>query len=753
VTRRPVLLASAAYLLLTLAYTWPLPLRLTASIPHDPGDPLLNAWIMWWTTQAVPLTARWWNAPIFYPAAGALAFSEHLLGLAPIAAPLIAISREPLLGYNVTLLSTFVLSALGAHFLAYTLTRRHDVAFVAGAAYAFAPYRLAQLPHVQVLASYWTPVCLAALHRYGENGRARWGALAAGGWLMQALCCGYYFFFLSTLLALWFLWFAAGRWSAARVLKLAGLWIAAALPLVPLLYGYQHILRDTYGFSRGLEEVGAFGADFAGLLHAPADSFVWGWLHVITRPESEIFPGLTMAILIVLAIRAPGAITVRETPDAPGMRVLRWTFAALFVALLVVTIVAMVHGPWRLSVAGLRLVSVARPDKPLMLAVLAAFGFLVTLPRMRSAVRGRSTLTFYLLAAFAMWFLALGPDPSLMTSRVLYQAPYGWLMRLPGFDGLRVPARFWMMTLVCLSAVAALGLDQLRGRARRPAIVLAAAGLLVDGWPGTFTLFPRPDVSAAPAGVSVRLNLPVTDDEDALSLYWQTHDGLPLENGFSGYAAPHYYAMREMLKAHDPRILAALATAGPVGVVIDRAADTDRAMQQFILSFPGVVTDQIRPAWSSYRIPGRQSAAPPERSGQPLRIKALTAFPSQPHTVRAVDGDLTTRWSGGVQTGQADFTIELEQATYVRQVIIELGPFMTDYAKRLRVDVSSDGSSWETVFLGDTALEAYYGAVRHPREIPIVLPIERDRVRFIRLQQTGWGTHDWSIAEISVTGR
>ena len=110
---------------------------------------MLNAWILWWTTKAVPLTAHWWNAPIFYPAAGTLAFSEHLLGQAPIAAPLIALSGSALLGYNVTLIATYIFSALGAHFLGYTLTRRHDAAFVAGVAFAFAPYKLAQIPHIR----------------------------------------------------------------------------------------------------------------------------------------------------------------------------------------------------------------------------------------------------------------------------------------------------------------------------------------------------------------------------------------------------------------------------------------------------------------------------------------------------------------------------------------------------------------------------------------------------------------------------
>ena len=27
-------------------------------IPHDPGDPVLNIWILWWNAQAMPFTAR-----------------------------------------------------------------------------------------------------------------------------------------------------------------------------------------------------------------------------------------------------------------------------------------------------------------------------------------------------------------------------------------------------------------------------------------------------------------------------------------------------------------------------------------------------------------------------------------------------------------------------------------------------------------------------------------------------------------------
>jgi hypothetical protein len=36
--------------------------------------------------------------------------------------------------------------------------------------------------------------------------------------------------------------------------------------------------------------------------------------------------------------------------------------------------------------------------------------------------------------------------------------------------------------------------------------------------------------------------------------------------------------------------------------------------------------------------------------------------------------------------------------------------------------------------------------------MPLVFPLNRDDVRFIRLRQTGFGSHDWSIPELHVLG-
>jgi hypothetical protein len=749
-TVRTLALAAAAYFALTVVYTWPLPIRLADGVIHDAGDPLLNAWILWWNTQALPLTATWWNAPMFYPAAGTFAFSEHLLGLAPISSPLIALTGNALLGYNVAFFLSYVFCGLGAHFLAYTLTRRHDAALIAGIAFAFAPYRLAQLPHIQVLCAYWIPVCLAALHHYDRKGTTPWAALAAFAWLMQALSNGYYMFFLTVLLALWLMWYAAGRWPALKIARLGGFFVVAGLLLLPVLLGYRHILVDNYALSRDIGTIREFSADIAAVLNATDDLLLWGWLHVFRKAEGELFPGLTLFALAVAAVIAAHPLAAGS--ETSRNRVwLRRILGGLFVLLFAGALMPLIYGNWRLTIGGVRLVSIARADKPLTLALFALLGWMATLPAVAAAARRRSALLFYAFGAFMMWVFALGPDPTFLSLRALYQAPYGWLMRLPGFDGLRVPARFWMMSLICLSVIAAMMINRLHGRTRTVVTWIAAIGLLLDAWPRSYIVLAAPEPRLAPPGVVARLDLPMDTDHDAAALYYQTFESIPLYNGFSGYGAPHAYAMREMLETYDPRILRVLTARGPLGVVIDHKSDPDGALRKFISTHQGAKQHETHADWSSYVLPQAATIETvPEEKGQRIAIKSLVVFPSQPHAQRATDGNLKTRWSGGVQQVAADFTIEIAEPGRVQQVVVDLGEYVADYPMRLHMEASGDGRAWETVFLGDTVLHAYYAAVRDPKRVPLVLPVERDGVRFIRLKQLGWGKRDWSIPEVHV---
>jgi hypothetical protein len=756
VTVRAIGLACLAYVAAAVAYTWPLAIKL-GGVPHDLGDPVLTAWFLWWSTQAIPLTAEWWNAPMFYPATGVLGFSEHLLGLVPIAAPLSALTGQPLVGHNVAFIATFVLSALGAHFLAYTITRRHDVSAVAAVAFAFAPYRLPQAPHIQVLASFWTPICLAALHRYDRTARPRWAILAAAAWVLQALSCGYYLLFLWVLVVFWLLWFAIGRWPVRQLAIAAAAFIVGALVLVPFIRGYHVILRETYGFQRSIGEIRFFSADIASLLSASDELLVWGWVNVFQRPEANLFPGLVIVLLIAFVMYRTHPFRT-HVPEPRRILVVRRVFAGLLLLLLIGTAIPWVYGTWQLTVGGVRLVSIARADKPMTLAFIAAVAVMMLLPRVRAACRRRSTLAFYLLAAFATWVFALGPDPTIMGDRGMYRAPYSWLMLLPGFDGLRVPARFWMMTLACLSVVAALAVDRLSGRTRQVVVALAVAGLLLDGWPRHFNVFPAPPLRPSPSGVTARLNLPIADESDSLTLYQQMFDPVPMFNGFSGYSAPHYYAMRASIEEADQRILQVLAARGPVGVVIDHAGDADGALRRFVLAAPGASVERLEQEWSSYRVPQSMTTPDvPERAGTPIPIKSVAASPNPADARYVLDGNYLTAWraaaagQGREVTPEAgEMTIELEQPSPVAQVVLDVGGLIADFPRKLQIDVSLDGSTWEPAWTGSAALHAYHGAIRHPRELPVVLPLNKGSVRFIRLRQPAFGKYPWSVTELHV---
>jgi hypothetical protein len=106
------------YIAITIAMTYPLLRHIGSVIPHDLGDPILNTWLLWWSAKRVPLTAAWWNAPMFFPASDVMALSELLIGLLPITIVVQWLTNNPLAAYNVAFVLSFPLCGLAAYALA-----------------------------------------------------------------------------------------------------------------------------------------------------------------------------------------------------------------------------------------------------------------------------------------------------------------------------------------------------------------------------------------------------------------------------------------------------------------------------------------------------------------------------------------------------------------------------------------------------------------------------------------------------------
>ena len=132
--------------------------NLSTTVAHDAGDPLLTAALLKWNATHWPLTDAWWQLPIFLPTRDTMAFSEHLLGISAVASPIYWMARDTLVTSNLVTLLTYPLCAMAMYALVFRLSGSVAAALVAGLAYGFAPYRVSQLPHIQMLAAFWAPL-------------------------------------------------------------------------------------------------------------------------------------------------------------------------------------------------------------------------------------------------------------------------------------------------------------------------------------------------------------------------------------------------------------------------------------------------------------------------------------------------------------------------------------------------------------------------------------------------------------------
>lgn len=751
------------YSLITVALTYPLVLQLGSAFPHDPGDPALNTWILWWNARTIPLTSAWWNAPAFYPLPGAMSFSENLLGLSLIATPIQWLGGSPLLAYNVVFLLTFPLCALGAYLLVLDSTKRHDAAFIAGLLFGFAPYRMSHLPHIQVLAAFGMPFALLGLHRYVRDPRPRWLVLFGAAWLLQAICNGYYLLFFSVLLGIWILWFAPPTSKPAAFRAIVVTLIVAALPLVPLLWQYK-TFHQQFGFVRDFGTTREYGADVLALLSTEPALMIWGPMQLYWRPEGQLFPGLTVTLLVIASawvLRRDLPATTKGGQAERKWRIVRRVLQGLFVIAGLVALAAWIGGPRQVRVLGASLFSIGNPIKPLTGALAVGILLLLTTARARRACSTRSVLGFYVIAAFVMWLLSLGPAPTLMGEPLMYRGPYALLMNLPGFSALRVPARFWMIAVLCLAVVAAMVFHRLGSRFPRGRTILAVVivlGVLADTWIWKFPLAPVPEVwrtnaCVPPGSDGAVMELPLGDVvSDVGAMYRSIGHGHPTINGYSGNVPRHYPALRYAVSSREPYVLTGLASYGLEYVIIDRGHRSERALRRYIEAHEGVQLVCSEAAHAVYRLEKGPTPVA-SQSSSALSVASLSANVYGESVHLMMDGDVSTRWAAGPQVAGMMLEIDLGAPRQVTGIELSLGPFGRDFPRGLEIKTSDDRTVWHQAWQGMSAGRTMMGALRDPSTVPVTYELSPVVARYLRLWLTeNDDTFFWSIAELKVLG-
>ena len=297
---------------LAVVMFWPLVLHLDRDVPKDLGDSLLTAYLIGWNGHAfLHQPFEWWQANAFWPNQDALAFSDALIGYTPVA--LLGTGfRSAIWHYNVLFLFAYGLAFAGAYLLARELGLGRPAAAVAGAAFAYSPWRWDQSAHLAVLSSGGIPLCLMLLIR----GYRRERPLAVlAGWLVATwqVSIGVslalqLLYLLAILAAVAFVyWWRAGRARPARRLVLATTAGLAVLAIVSLVVARPYLrVADAYPEShRTLGNVEYYSPPPRAFFSAPADNLVWGEItggareRLRAAAEQTLFPG---ALVLALAL-------------------------------------------------------------------------------------------------------------------------------------------------------------------------------------------------------------------------------------------------------------------------------------------------------------------------------------------------------------------------------------------------------------------------------------------------------------------
>jgi hypothetical protein len=670
-------------------------------------DCLLHAWTIAWDQHALATApCAVGDANIFHPERGTLFYSDHLLGLAILTAPLRLVTDDVLLVHNLLTVAAPVLDALALYALAFDLTGSVAAALVGGFVYGFAPLRfVADACQIQMTAAWWLPLALLAALRALRGNRAGWAVVAGLAVLAQGLT-GIYLtaFFVPFWAFAHVAWWRRRPFDAARRgwTALVATEVVATAVLVPTALAYRAVQAH-------------LGASRSPFLNAIL-SLHWEML-------AEHVPWITTLVLIVLALMRPA--------DLPGrLRRERTLFLVVVAGALLLGLgPAMplpsalgggtIPGPYRLLVELPGFTALRVPARMLHVAllgasVLAAGGLVV----LRTVFWRRPALvTFVVLAALAIESRPRMPGVLRIARPAELDRAYPWLAHQPPTTLVELPIDPFGLTTAIRQYASTLHWQRaLQGMS---GVEPPMYRYMVD----RLARFPEPDVVADLAALDVR--------------HAVVHRQL-LTAGANAQldAAARNRRVLKAVWSHGPTTVYALRPSRRTPSVRASEHPLDRTGWRATASAgagldlaPLAIDDDPRTAWRSW---GDLDA-----SVQRLR-----------HEPRPI----LERWKAFLQLGPAKLTVDLGATPSVSSIRLRLGGSDPMLFPALRVEVSSDGASWTPLATRPFPdVRALVDDAANPTmiaELPAPTPI-----RWIRLVVGAHETHVRDVAAFTESPR
>ena len=528
------------YAAMTVFMTWPLLLRMRDSVVGQVGDNVYFVWLFAWIRRAIfELHTSPFHVPqLNFPEGWSLAYTEMSPATIALGFPA-SLVAGPVFGYNFALLLTFVLSALFMSVWVHHLTNNRIASLVAGALFAFLPYRMAhfRVGHLNLVGTMWLPLYFMGLiELLGRRNASRWWMVLTGVSLGLTGLSSIHYLYMTSIVSVGLLVAAlvlrlSNRPSPLMILKrlsgaalIASPWIVAAiLPFLQLTAEGGLQARDVFSVVAG-------SASLTDFVLPATDHFIWGkWvgenffrLHWV---EGTLYLGaLGFALALVPLVRLS---------DMPRNRTAILLIGATGAIAFVLALGTHLH--WNEGIVD------------------------VSVPTGLRDLIGRESLHVRLPGFF------------------LFQV-------IPFYSTLRVFKRFAILLLMATSALAGMGVAwtlERGGRRAAPLLGLSILALVfLDFYPGPYEKFaeiePRPVdywLADQPGNGAV-VQFPFDQVQDQIQVYYTLTHNKPFLGGFfNAFPPPQFRQIKSVMGGFpDPASLELLEELGVEYVVMDATA-------------------------------------------------------------------------------------------------------------------------------------------------------------------------------------
>jgi hypothetical protein len=267
-------------------------------------DVYLKAWgVAWVAHQLVRDPSRLFEANMFFPHANSLLYDDSALTLGLLALPLRALGASVALAFNLLLLLSFPVAALGAYVFARHMGASRGGAILAGIGFSYCTYRWDHIVHLQSLWVGLLPLTLVLLRRTLRTARLADAVGLALATLLQILTSGYYAWLQAAAIGVVLLFEFVALRSRRALSLVVGSLLFAFVGAAPELLARRELVRR-HGFTRTLAEAEHWSAAPRSYLdpgpyplHAPGSV-----LHRLFEHGEPLFPGLGIGVLALLGI-------------------------------------------------------------------------------------------------------------------------------------------------------------------------------------------------------------------------------------------------------------------------------------------------------------------------------------------------------------------------------------------------------------------------------------------------------------------